>query len=877
MPIGELSAYHVAAGKEPEGRTRLTYRVAAGAEPDYPALAALVSYINGRHLADARTTVVALPAGAPRRPRQALQAGRPLVHILIPPDFRDVGAGLGRGTFSYGWTNLDGGLDGLAIDLPALKAEPEGGALLPLNIQVKDPIWPLRNMLDVSVSVRPGEPCTLWLDTRDRILPNGRGLYLTIASAAPGFGAAALDGAEVRLLFKPRSDAAPEHVLDRFTQVRDNYAHLVEERPNTRRLKLYARFERDLTDLLRVDPDHRLGREYWYDFNKEQPRPPVDLDAPPEGVPLWAFRQLQYLGAVGRFVNWYIDNRQIWNGEFGGGLSDDGDLTNQWPGAALMGVTPAKIRQSLSREMEAYYAQGLFTNGLSTIQTDELHSYEEGIQVLGQSLILDYGNPLILERAMETSAAVERLTGVNRAGHRHIRSSYFSGTTISEEGVWGWAKSQSYLILQPAMALVDYNGSPRVRAWLLELADGLLAHRVPDGSGGYTIRSTIEFATDRDLPQPADRALPLLWAAFRWTGDRKYLQPFLDLGPRGLSLINGDALNQLGPRSIPRAAIGALAASPTAGSAVRHFAWQVSGEKRHLEELYTEQVKAAAVREYINTEGSLWIDRVSVPDAELQRARLGGVALVRNAIYPGHAVSWEFRRPGDEERVAILVPVATAGRVRILAFNTDRAAVSARMTGWDIEPGTWTITQGAGSETGELLPASASTRTIEFGRSTGTDVVFAPRALTVIELQLASRGTPYWSRPDLGISATDVVTAPGKADGHRAQPRLRGRARRAGRAPQSGGPRGGVGPRARPEGSAGPEAVNGARGARRYPVDADWDGGEVSRRDRRPPARRSRSSTTPCAWRRLAAARRAGSRRPAGTHRVDRDRPICQA
>ena len=178
-----------------------------------------------------------------------------------------------------------------------------------------------------------------------------------------------------------------------------------------------------------------------------------------------------------RFVNWYIDNRQIENGEFGGGLSDDSDFTNYWPPSALMGVDPAKLKASLLREMEAFYAQGMFTNGLSTIQTDELHSYEEGINVLGQAMMLDYGGPTHIERAMETAAATERITGVNAAGHRHIRSSYFSGTTIATEGVWGWSKPSSYLLLHPSIALVEFNGSPRVKKWLIELADGLLAHR----------------------------------------------------------------------------------------------------------------------------------------------------------------------------------------------------------------------------------------------------------------------------------------------------------------------------------------------------------------------------------------------------------------
>jgi hypothetical protein len=45
---------------------------------------------------------------------------------------------------------------------------------------------------------------------------------------------------------------------------------------------------------------------------------------------------------------------------------------------------------------------------------------------------------------------------------------------------------------------------------------------------------------------------------------------------------------------------------------------------------------------------------------------------------------------------------------------------------------------------------------VAFERSTGVDVTFAPRATTAIELRLASKGVPYWSRPDLGITGNDV-------------------------------------------------------------------------------------------------------------------------
>lgn len=762
-PIGEFAAYYVSAAREPEGIARLSYRLTGLVEPaTYPSVRTALEFVNGRHPADERRTMVALPstAGLTQVSRPAQDAGLPIVHVLIPSGFRDTNVPSVRGVSNYGWNNLQGGLDGIAIDLPALKVAPTHGELFPLNVQVRDPIWPLRTMLDFTFSVKPGEPHTLWLDVRDRILPNDVGLYLVIAGAGADFGPAALEGAQVRLVFKKAADAKAEHVLDRFTQVRDNFAHLIEERPNTRRLNLYTRLEADLTDLLAVDPDHERGRDYWYEYNREQPRPEVALSAPPPGVPLWAFRQVEYLRYVKRVVNWFIDHRQIENGEFGGGLSDDGDLTNLWPGTALMGVAPEKILASLRKHMEAFYDQGMFTNGLSTIQTDELHSYEEGIQVLGQMMLLDFGGPAHVERSMETARALEeRLTAVNAAGHRHIRSSYFSGTKVATDGVWGWSKPSSYLALHPAIALVDFNGEPRTRKWLVELADGLIAHYKPDGKGGHTLRATIRFDNDEDLAATgSERTWPLLWAAYRWTGDRKYLAPIVDAGPRGLA---GTAANALDLLSLRDAMKGPIVEAATSSNdpAMKHFAWQVTGDRTYLESLYEDQIQTAAAREYINTLGSLWTDRSSINPAEVQRARLGGVALVRNAYMPGQAVSWTFAGTRDEERVAILVPDATPTHLRVIAHNIGAAPVVARMTAWDVEPGEWTLVQASGADPDALPGTGAASRTVELERSGDLEVTFAPGVATVLELRLQKKGTPYWTRPDLGIGEKDVKIA----------------------------------------------------------------------------------------------------------------------
>jgi hypothetical protein len=193
-PIQEFGAYNVAPGAEPDEFT-LSYAVRAGADPAfYPTLDALTAYIAGRHLPSERATAVALPAGAPAKAREPAAGAMPLVHILVPADFREARSGGPVGKASYGWENLDMGLDGIALDLPALP----GSGLIPLNIRVKDPLWPGRDMMDVSVSVKAGETRTVFLDTRDRMLPPGASLYLTVASPE-GLTGRALEGMALRL------------------------------------------------------------------------------------------------------------------------------------------------------------------------------------------------------------------------------------------------------------------------------------------------------------------------------------------------------------------------------------------------------------------------------------------------------------------------------------------------------------------------------------------------------------------------------------------------------------------------------------------------------------------------------------------------------
>ncbi|MFJ6024636.1 LamG-like jellyroll fold domain-containing protein [Brevundimonas sp. NPDC092305] len=778
-PIREISFLNVRPGDAPEGTVSLSYVIRPNAAPAYTTLNDLESYIAGRFVADERQTVVALPAGAPETSRAQPQAGgMPLVHVLIPADFRAVEPGGPPARFDYGWANLRDGLDGIAIDIPALNVRPTHGGLFPLNIRVKDPLWPDRDLMDVNVSVKPGEARTIWLDTRDRILPEGRSLYLQMAGAGQDFNAAALDGARIRLVFKPREEAAVQHVADRLEQVKGNLAFFVEEQPNNRLLPVYERFDRDITDLLRVDPDNQTARVYWNEQNGGQPYPAFAQTDPAPGVPLWAHRQIEDLKQVRHFINFWIDERQIEDGEFGGGLSDDSDLLNQWPPLVLMGVDSGKVTHSVGAAMDAIYRSGMITDGLNTIRADELHSYEEGINTVAQYAQLNWGSPRAVEQLMATARRYGDITEVNPAGHRHFVSNSYAHDDMWREGPWQRQRGNNFLMFHPGILLVQWNGSPAARDMILSTTDGYLAHAKPATGGGATLPAQIDWPSDGEFTPSGvsggaggaglGGSTSVFWAAYRWTGDDKYLQPLLNGAPRSLTALNADVTSILGRRDewgpgfIQQAGASdpyRLSNTGGAGSPLamaRFGAWQATGDKRYLETIYGEEIRSASQRMPIMTDGHLWSDRVQIPSEMLQRSRLGGIAARRGQIYPGNVVSWAFEGEDNGESVAILVPEATQTRFKVIVFNVTDHPVRAAMTGWDVTAGRWTVAGGVDAD-GDDTADAPSTRTIDFGPNASESLTFAPGVATVLTFELAEAGQPVSTRPDVGLDPQDVA------------------------------------------------------------------------------------------------------------------------
>ncbi|HMA49081.1 MAG TPA: LamG domain-containing protein, partial [Magnetospirillaceae bacterium] len=447
--------------------------------------------------------------------------------------------------------------------------------------------------------------------------------------------------------------------------------------------------------------------------------------------------------------------RQVPYGDFGGGISDDTDLTEQWPGLALMGVDPDKIRDSLNALCEAAYKNNMFTGGLATLVTDELHSYEDGINSNSEAFYLNWGEPLVAERLMQTAKDLtDRIILTNPNGHMHFATNWFGGPKVYREGPWEWGKPYSYVITHPLLLLGQYNANPIARKTVIGLADGYLAHGKQGQDGVWNYPEEINWRTDaergKDLSAGTGLEAPLqdFWAAWRWTNDAKYLRPLESVaaksGPQALGLLNEDVIEGMGHLGDWGKALTARAGRSGSGKGDgfdAYMAWVATGDVRWLEKLHAAAIQSKSQRIWMETEGHWWVDRVELPSEILQRERLGGVALKRNHLYPGHTVSWRFAEPDGAELVAILLSEVSPNHFKVTAYNLADHPLAASMTAWNVTAGHWKMN---------------GDKPVDLERSASVELSFAP-GQSIYEFTLDQPVTPTDQRADLGIGRGDVA------------------------------------------------------------------------------------------------------------------------
>ena len=490
-------------------------------------------------------------------------------------------------------------------------------------------------------------------------------------------------------------------------------------------------------------------------------------DEPPPGVPRWAWYVRQAWLETRRMAEWWVENRMVPTGEFGGQVSDDSDLYQQFTDLPFFendGVG-ATLKQGGADLCELAYNEYL-TGGLNNLNTDALHAYEEGINHLALMPTWFYGDPVYLERCMESASNITRITHVTEDGRRHFPDYRHIGIDNLANPPSPAIDGQSTpLLWHTALQVCEYNRNPELLKVIEEWADTWLQHMVP-GKWATEIEVLSNMITGFNKDRPlygghASQACVFLWL-YRLTVDSKYLEPFMTYycegkapypsdyflsdvyvsgGLDGLNLSIVNTLGEWNP-------VLELFTTGRYGGIIDRMIGTPESSSSAITCLYD------AIRwPDMYTSAEQYTDRLFPTILEYGSTSYLGGYTRRNKFNPCRAVSWE----GFELNYAALVLDNRPDRLKVAVYNFADTELHGTMRIWNLDHGTYSVGRGIDTRGDFSIDKDRIETSREIMKADGVGVTLPPREVVIIELNMLERGDTIQNRADLAITARETI------------------------------------------------------------------------------------------------------------------------
>ncbi|MGQ9727508.1 MAG: CARDB domain-containing protein [Candidatus Fervidibacter sp.] len=712
----------------------------------------IVKWLNRQFDDHDRTVYAVSPSG---HTSEIAVASSRTVHFVFEPFSREVA------------------LTALALEATAKPS----GAICPLTFVVHDPIDPLVELMRADFTVYGSGRVQIVMDFPDQVLRERDKLWVSLRS----MGDLKLTNTSLTLFTVPKEKAVAQALAYRKLLMKGLFTVLSEARPWTRLYRdmdveqwlqnqgayephLRELFEtidacRWLSGTVTVDgvtiPKDPLVRQYdeWV-FRNYKPLSPFTpkIDNIPD-APEWAVIARQAWLTARKVAEWWLDNRLVPTGEFGGEVGDDSDMYQNYADLPMFEDGDfAKRLKDAARKLMVLAEQTTLEQGINRKTMDPLHAYEEGVNQESLLLWWDYGDPVAFERCLTATRSVFSLTVVTPRGHRHFRSQSIGVNELKTDrlDIDGYANP---LMLHPAFEVAWYSGNPTVIRLLREWADGWLEHMKP---GEYA--TSIEVATEKvvetaNIPIAGGHSSFGSAMAFMFflTRDERYIEPFMHNWRQGVGrtspsnllpeMFHLGALDKFGRELL-------LKLVKSCGVAE----WLVTGDKRLLIEALKKDI--AEIQRFwdMYTTSEPYTDRVflyALTNATI--AYTGGYAS-RNKFNHTHAVSWD----GFGTEFAALVQTARSNRLKAIVYNFANKPISGRVRVWTLEPGRYRVRIGVDKNGDEEVDVELSVDVLELQRAFAIPLSLPPKQVTVVEAEMVTPLPPLFPRPDLALSAQEV-------------------------------------------------------------------------------------------------------------------------
>lgn len=663
------------------------------------------------------------------------------------------------------------------------------GTNIPFSVRVQDPLNPHLELHGADYTLDTAGRARIVCDFSDQIVPAGRALWITLKFEQ----AVTLADVQVQLYTMPRQQALPEALEYRKFLLKCFYTPLSEARPwngfsrqddidryltETRGdsegqiynlLRPYVAEVLDTLDQCReLDPEGKdpiVHQYYQWIYRSILRRSPEGMPSFPtqfariDGVPEWASLVHQAWLQARAVPKWWIDNREVATGEFGGEVGDDSDMYQNYapfPFFERDGVAGELL--DAGARMAALAEKQNLENGLNTNATDPLHAYEEGINHMALMAYWNYGDPVYLERCMVNAANTEKaLTVKTDKGHRHFKNETCGAIDLKMNRDLGSEIGSHSLMWHPALIAGWYNHNPKVIQMLREWGDGWLEHQQPD-----QYASEVALPADVSKGTTASGPFPGLWgfsgsvfvAIADLTGDAKYAKPYIDFWSQQNSEATG---NQHTPELLQ---MGMIAPNQTAAALKGRWnsVLYQTGDKKPLIDAIRNDIEELQRYGHLYTTVECFTDRVFLYPAINPAIAYTGGYTTRNKLNLNYAVSWD----GFGTDYAALVTSATASDLKVLLCNVSDKPIKGQAIIWRLQHGEYELTFGPDSNGDDQIDKPEVQVKREIVRGDRLDLALPAKAVYILQLKQTRQLEDISSRPDLALSPLDLKRDRGK-------------------------------------------------------------------------------------------------------------------
>lgn len=290
-----------------------------------------------------------------------------------------------------------------------------------------------------------------------------------------------------------------------------------------------------------VFPDNRILQMYLGEFIPW----PNDYIPDPK-APAWAIFQREGLEKLTDVVYWWIDHRQLPDGQYGGRWDDDIEMWRWWT-PLLIGFEDPKIIEAQVRLSRGMLNQPSMRNGYSTEMNDVEHAAENSADTLTPWIHLRPQDPKWMKWINRLAELMRtKWTGRNQRGFLQFKSAYFSVNEVDLNPEHTWDTVFHPRAIEPVLLYWQRTGDKSLQQLIPDWMDtwvdaaaledrgkpaGILPSAIywPDGRvGGNGTRWWKPEIYPNDMyawPGRMGFMTKTLMLTYHMTDDKKYLEP----------------------------------------------------------------------------------------------------------------------------------------------------------------------------------------------------------------------------------------------------------------------------------------------------------------------------------------------------------------